>query len=67
MLLACLLFGFLDALALRLHGVALPGIGGIPAPAFQALPYLPAVILLAGFFGRAVAPRASGRPYVKER
>ena len=25
------------------------------------------VILLAGFFGRAVAPRALGRPYSKER
>jgi simple sugar transport system permease protein len=25
------------------------------------------VVLLAGFIGRAVAPKAIGRPYVKER
>jgi len=33
----------------------------------QALPYVLTVILLAGFVGRAVAPRAVGIPYVKER
>ena len=33
----------------------------------QALPYVMTVILLAGFFGRAIPPRASGIPYVKER
>jgi simple sugar transport system permease protein len=33
----------------------------------QALPYLLTVVLLAGFFGRAEAPRALGRAYVKER
>ena len=27
----CLLFGFLDAVAIRLQGVAVPGIGEIPA------------------------------------
>ncbi len=30
------------------------------------LPYIFTVILLAGFFGRAIPPRALGRPYVKE-
>ena len=64
---ACLLFGFLDATAARLQGVALPGIGEIPVQFIQALPYLLTVVLLAGFIGRAVAPRASGIPYVKER
>ena len=33
----------------------------------QALPYVLTVGLLAGFVGRAVAPRAIGVPYVKER
>lgn len=66
-LLACLLFGFLDAVAARLQGVAVPGIGEIPVQFIQALPYLMTVVLLAGFIGRAVAPRASGIPYVKER
>lgn len=64
---ACLLFGFLDALAVRLQGVALPGIGEIPVQFIEALPYLLTVILLAGFIGKAVAPKASGIPYVKER
>ncbi len=64
---ACLLFGFLDAVAMRLQGVALPGVGVVPVQAIQALPYLLTVILLAGFIGKAVAPRASGKPYVKER
>lgn len=64
---ACLLFGFLDAAAIRLQGVALPGIGEVPVQAIQALPYLLTVILLAGFIGKAVAPKALGQPYTKER
>ncbi len=64
---ACLLFGFLDAVAARLQGVALPVVGQIPVQFIQALPYIVTVILLAGFIGRAVAPKASGIPYVKER
>jgi simple sugar transport system permease protein len=64
---ACLLFGFLDAAAIRLQGVRLPGVGEVPVQAIQALPYLLTVILLAGFIGKAVAPQALGRPYVKDR
>lgn len=64
---ACLLFGFLDAVAIRLQGVALPGIGEVPVQLVQALPYLLTVVLLAGFIGRAVAPKALGQPYLKER
>jgi general nucleoside transport system permease protein len=64
---ACLLFGFLDALAIRLQGTKLPGIGEIPVQFIQALPYLMTVILLAGFIGKAVAPRALGTPYIKSR
>ncbi len=66
-LLACLLFAFTDALQARLQGAALPGIGAIPVQAIQALPYVLTVLLLAGFVGRAMAPRAIGVPYVKER
>ncbi|MEH6631998.1 MAG: ABC transporter permease [Halopseudomonas aestusnigri] len=66
-LLACLLFGFLDAMAVRLQGVSLPGIGEIPVQFMQALPYILTVVLLAGFIGKAVAPKAIGTPYVKER
>lgn len=66
-MLACLLFAFTDALQARLQGVELPGIGAIPTQAIQALPYLLTILLLAGFVGRAVAPKAIGKPYVKER
>jgi len=64
---ACLLFAFTDALQIRLQGVALPGLGIVPVQAIQALPYVLTVLLLAGFVGRAVAPRALGQPYLKER
>jgi ABC-type uncharacterized transport system permease subunit len=64
---ACYLFGLLDAIAIRLQGIALPGVGEIPVQAIQALPYLMTVILLAGVIGTAIPPRASGVPYVKER
>lgn len=64
---ACLLFGFLDATAIRLQGVRLPGIGEVPVQAIQALPYILTVVLLAGFIGKAVAPQALGKPYLKER
>ena len=66
-LLACLLFGFLEAAAIRLQGADLPGIGEVPVQFVQALPYILTVVLLAGFIGRAVPPRALGIPYVKER
>ena len=35
--------------------------------AIQALPYVLTVVLLAGFIGKAVGPKAGGVPYTKER
>ena len=64
---ACLLFGFLEASQYRLQGVRLPFIGEVPTQAMQALPYVLTILLLAGFVGRAIAPKAAGQPYVKER
>ncbi len=64
---ACLLFGFLDAISIRLQGTKLPGIGEVPVQMIQALPYLLTVILLAGFIGKATAPKALGSPYIKTR
>ncbi len=64
---ACLIFGLLDAISIRMQGVELPGIGEVPVQAIQALPYVLTVVLLAGFIGRAIAPKAIGLPYVKER
>ncbi len=64
---ACLLFGFLGAIEIRYQGVALPIVGALPLQLMQALPYILTVILLAGFIGKAIPPRAAGIPYVKER
>jgi len=65
-LLACLLFGFVDALQGRLQGIELPLIGEIPVQFTIMLPYILTVIILAGFVGRIQAPRASGIPYEKD-
>jgi len=64
---AHLLFGFTDALQIRLQGVELPAIGEIPVQLIQAIPYVLTVVLLAGFVGKAIAPNAIGQPYIKER
>ena len=64
---ACFLFGLLDAVAIRLQGVVVPGIGEVPVQLMQALPYILTVVLLAGFIGTAIPPKAGGVPYVKER
>lgn len=39
----------------------------VPTQLIQSLPYLFVVIVLAGFVGKAIPPRAGGEPYVKER
>ncbi|MGZ9811985.1 ABC transporter permease [Pseudoroseicyclus sp. H15] len=66
-LFACLLFGFLQALELRpdliqnVIGLRVQG------QLLSALPYIMTVVILAGFVGKAIPPRAGGQPYVKER
>ncbi|MHA6326708.1 ABC transporter permease [Roseivivax sp. CAU 1753] len=65
-LIACLLFGLLQAIALRYQNIDLGGIT-IPVQVMDALPYILTVVILAGFVGRAIPPRAGGEPYVKER
>jgi ABC-type uncharacterized transport system permease subunit len=64
---ATLLFGFFQALALRPDVVE--GVVGmkIPVSLLDALPYILTVLVLAGFVGKAIPPRAGGEPYVKER
>ena len=64
---AALLFGYLEAVGIRMQGKALPFIGEVPVTVIQALPYVLTVILLAGFIGKAIPPKAGGVPYVKER
>jgi simple sugar transport system permease protein len=64
---ACLLFGFFQALALRPDVVQAVVQVKVPVPVLDALPYILTVIVLAGFIGKAIPPRAGGEPYVKER
>lgn len=54
---AAIIFGFLEALQFSLQG------GSIPSELMQALPYLAALIALAGLTGRVRAPAADGVPY----
>ncbi|WP_095589533.1 ABC transporter permease [Actibacterium ureilyticum] len=63
---ATLLFGFLQAVALRYQNIDLGGFV-VPVQFMDALPYILTVIILAGFVGKAIPPRAGGEPYVKER
>ncbi|MBV7396087.1 ABC transporter permease [Mameliella sediminis] len=63
---ACLLFGFLQAVALRFQNIDL-GAFTVPVQVMDALPYILTVVILAGFVGKAIPPRAGGEPYVKER
>ncbi|MGH3017967.1 MAG: ABC transporter permease [Gaiellaceae bacterium] len=61
---ACLLFGFTEALALRLPGAY--GEDAAWTTLFRALPYVVTLIVVAGVVGRSVPPAADGRPYVKQ-
>lgn len=61
-MLACLLFGFAEALAIQMQGVT-----RIPVQFIQIIPYVLTMVVLAGFIGHSRAPRALGIPYEKER
>lgn len=63
---ATFLFGLLEAVANRYQNIDV-GPFTVPVQFMQALPYILTVIILAGFVGKAIPPRAGGVPYVKER
>ena len=66
-LMATLLFGYLQALSLR-PDIIEGGLGfAVQIQLLDALPYILTVVILAGFVGKAIPPRAGGAPYVKER
>ncbi len=65
-MLACLLFGFTEAVAIQLQGVPIGG-EEIPNQFIQIIPYVLTIVVLAGFIGHSRAPRALGQPYQKER
>lgn len=56
-LLACLLFGFAEAVAIQMQGVA-----GVPVQFVQIIPYVLTLLVAAGFLGQSRPPRALGRP-----
>jgi len=66
-MLACLLFGFTEAVSIQLQGVRLPSGEDIPNQFIQIIPYVLTIVVLAGFIGQSRAPRALGLPYQKER
>ena len=64
---ATLLFGFLQALALRPDLIQRTLGFSVQTQLLDALPYILTVVILAGFVGKAIPPKAGGEPYVKER
>lgn len=65
--LACLFFGFTEALTIQIPGVfKLPSGEDIPVQFIQMIPYVLTIIVLAGFIGLSRAPKALGIPYRKE-
>ena len=67
-LLACLLFGFTEAVSFQMQGVfKLPSGEDIPVQFIQMVPYVLTIIVLAGFIGSSRPPRALGIPYQKEK
>jgi ABC-type uncharacterized transport system permease subunit len=65
-MLACLLFGLTEAVAIQLQGVRFGG-EEIPTQFVQIIPYVLTIVVLAGFIGQSRAPRSLGLPYNKER
>ncbi|RDI47391.1 ABC transporter permease [Falsibacillus pallidus] len=60
---AALFFGF--AQSLSIVGKSLPLLENIPSVYLLIAPYVLTILALAGFIGRADAPKALGTPYVK--
>lgn len=60
-MLACLMFGFFEALQLNLQGTPIAGLELAPE-LWNALPYLLTVVALAGLLGRSSPPAGLGKP-----
>jgi general nucleoside transport system permease protein len=66
-LVACLFFGFTEALTVTIQGnLKLPSGEDIPVQFIEMIPYVLTIIVLAGFIGLSRAPKALGIPYRKE-
>jgi general nucleoside transport system permease protein len=62
-LLACVLFGFTEAVSNQMQGIY----QDIPVQFIQMVPYVLTIVVLAGFIGSSRPPRALGIPYQKEK
>ena len=62
-LLACLFFGFCDALQIRLQVASI----GIPYQFFQMIPYIATIVVLALLGAKKAGPKACGKPYRREQ
>lgn len=60
-MLACILFGFAEAISIRMQGTV-----DIPNQFIQMIPYILTMVFLAGLIRRATPPKSLGIPYVKE-
>ena len=56
---AALLFGYAEAISIRVS------FAYIPSELIRAIPYVLTIIVLAGFIGKAIPPKAIGKPYFK--
>ena len=61
-MLACLFFGFCDALQIRLQVASF----GLPYQFFQMIPYIATILVLAIIGAKKAGPKASGKPYRRE-
>lgn len=66
-LLACLFFGFTEALTIPLANIKTASGENVPVQFIQIIPYVLTIIVLAGFIGLSRAPKALGIPYRKEK
>jgi simple sugar transport system permease protein len=66
-LLACLFFGFTEALTIPLANIKTASGENVPVQFIQIIPYVLTIIVLAGFIGLSRAPKALGNPYRKEK
>ena len=64
-MLSSLFFGLSQSLAVI--GSQLPFLQGVPAVYLQIAPYVLTILVLAAFFGKAVAPKADGINYIKSK
>ncbi|MGE0129867.1 MAG: ABC transporter permease [Blastocatellales bacterium] len=60
-MLACIFFGFAEAVAIRMQGTV-----NIPNQFIQMIPYVLTMVVLAGLIGRSTPPKALGVAYAKE-